>query len=194
MGMNPSGPHEAAASTDLGANGRAVGGRAIEGAAAPAAAPDDTLSSMAEAAGRVLALSYPLLAFSTGGRAVYQLFFKQGGLIHAAQAERWLGPALSSLACLVYLAATIGFLVRWRSAWWLSVGCLAFETLGVLVVGALTTAGGAAAATIGGTAWGHFGRDYGYFPLVQPLLGLAWLLWPATRRAYGIRRAFGGIP
>lgn len=167
-----------------------MGSEAMDGT--QASPPETALSSLAEASGRALALSYPLLAFSTGGRSVYQLFFKEGGLVHAAEVARWLGPALSLLACLVYLVATVGFLLRRRGAWWLSVGCLAFETLGVLIVGALTAGGGPAAATIGGTAWGHFGRDYGYFPLVQPLLGLLWLLWPATRRAYGIGAAPAG--
>ena len=155
----------------------------------PAAAP---LSSLAEAAGRALALSYPLLAFSTGGRAVYQLFFKAGGLIHSTEMARWLGPTLSLLACTVYLVATVGFALRRRGAWWVSVVALAFETAAVLVVGWITVQGGPAAQLIGRTAWGHFGSDYGYFPLVQPLLGLFWLLWPATRAAYGIGAATGG--
>lgn len=155
----------------------------------PGAAP---LSSLAEAAGRALALSYPLLAFSTAGRAVYQLFFKAGGLIHAPQVALWLGPALSLLACVVYLVATVGFAVRRRGAWWVSVAALAFETAAVLAVGWVTTRPGPLADLIGRTAWGRFGRDYGYFPLVQPLLGLFWLLWPATRAAYGIGDRPGG--
>ena len=40
---------------------------------------------------------------------------------------------------------------------------------------------------IGRTVWRHFGEDYGFFPLFQPLLGLIWLLWPLTMAAYGIR-------
>ena len=43
-------------------------------------------------------------------------------------------------------------------------------------------------AMIGSTVWRHFGEDYGYFPLVQPLVGLIWLLWPMTMQSYGIRR------
>ena len=38
----------------------------------------------------------------------------------------------------------------------------------------------------GRTVWRHFGADYGYFPLFQPLIGLVWLLLPETLRAYGI--------
>ena len=43
-------------------------------------------------------------------------------------------------------------------------------------------------ALIGSTVWRHFGADYGYFPLFQPLLGLLWLFWPVTLAAYGIRK------
>lgn len=39
---------------------------------------------------------------------------------------------------------------------------------------------------IGRTVWRHFGADYGFFPLFQPLLGLAWLMWPETLRRYGL--------
>ena len=40
----------------------------------------------------------------------------------------------------------------------------------------------------GSTVWRHFGEDYGYFPLFQPLLGLVWLFWPLTMENYGVRR------
>ena len=36
------------------------------------------MGSFAEAAGKILAISYPVLAISTGARAVYQLFLKEG--------------------------------------------------------------------------------------------------------------------
>ena len=37
--------------------------------------------------------------------------------------------------------------------------------------------------------WANFGADYGYFPLIQPILGLAWLFHRETRAAYelGVR-------
>ena len=44
---------------------------------------------------------------------------------------------------------------------------------------------------IGHTVWRHFGEDYGFFPLFQPLLGLVWLLWPMTMEVYGIRHEQG---
>ena len=39
-------------------------------------------------------------------------------------------------------------------------------------------------ATVGSTVWRHFGEDYGYFPLIQPIIGLVWLLWPLTIRLW----------
>ena len=122
--------------------------------------------------GTILAISYPLLALSTGVRAIYQ-FFSIGGL----------GPALSGLAALCYLTATIGFARRARWAWQLSLAVLAFETAMTLLNGTLSFV---YPELIGRTVWRHFGADYGYFPLFQPIIGLIWLVWPETRRAYGL--------
>ncbi len=127
-------------------------------------------------AGYVLAVSYPLLALSTGARALYQLFVRQ-------DIDYYLPVALSGLAALLYLTATIGFAYRRPWTWRLSVGVLAFETAMTLLVGAWSVVDPGA---VGSTVWRHFGEDYGYFPLVQPIIGLVWLLWPMTRRAYGI--------
>ncbi len=135
------------------------------------------LSDFARVSGRVLAVSYPVLALSTGVRAAYQLFLKEG------VADR-LPPALSALAASLYLLATVGFVVRQRWAWWLSVIVLAVEMVMVLLVGGLSLA---APELIGRTVWSHFGADYGFFPLFQPLLGLAWLFRAETMHAYRIR-------
>jgi len=126
--------------------------------------------------GTILAISYPLLALSTGVRALYQLFFKAGVV-------DLLGPWLSGLAALCYLAATIGFAYRKRWAWQLSLVVLAFETAMTLLIGTLSFL---YPELIGHTVWRHFGADYGYFPLFQPIIGLLWLVWPETRRAYGL--------
>lgn len=146
---------------------------------------ENGLSGFIRAAGVILAVSYPVLALSTGVRALYQIFFKEDVV--------YLLPSyLSLVAALSYLTATVGFIVRRRWAWYLSVGALGFETLMTLVVGTLSFI---IPDTIGSTVWRHFGADYGYFPLIQPLLGLAWLFHPETRRAYGIGRneAVAGI-
>lgn len=144
--------------------------------AAPADAAPPILSDVASVAGYVLGVSYPVLALSTGVRGIYQLFFKAAPVTD-------LGPALSILAAACYLAASLGFVVRRRWAWHVGVGLLAFELAGAIVVGALSLA---VPATIGHTAWGRFGADYGFFPLFQPVLGLIWLFWPPTMRRYGV--------
>ena len=136
-------------------------------------------ANVASPAGYILAISYPVLALSTGVRALYQLFFKAG------VTDYW-PPTMSGIAALCYLLATIGFAYRRRWAWWLSVGVLGLETLLTLLVGTWSYID---PAQIGSTVWRHFGADYGYFPLFQPILGLLWLFWPVTMRVYGIQRA-----
>jgi hypothetical protein len=136
----------------------------------------ENMSDFAYTAGIIIGLSYPVLAFSTGGRAVYQLFFKEG-------VTDYFPPIMSAVAATCYLFAAIGFTYRRRWAWRLSVGLLALETILVLVVGTLSYI---YPDVIGRTVWRHFGADYGYFPLVQPLIGLFWLFSLSTLRAYGI--------
>jgi len=140
---------------------------------------ENALSGFIQAAGVILAVSYPVLALSAGVRAIYQLFLKEDVISYV--------PAvLSGIAALAYLLATVGFIVRKRWAWRLSVFALGFELAMALLVGTLSFI---IPDTIGRTVWGHFGADYGYFPLIQPLLGLAWLFHPQTRKVYNIGRA-----
>lgn len=140
--------------------------------------PETVLPRWLKVTGFILGISYPVLALSTFFRATYQLFFKEG-------VESYVGPALTAVACTCYLLATIGFFVRKRWAWWLSVSVLSFETFMTLAVGSLSIF---YPEMIGSTVWRHFGQDYGFVPLVQPLLGLAWLIHPLTRAAYGVFR------
>jgi hypothetical protein len=135
------------------------------------------LSGFIAAAGVILAISYPVLALSTGIRAIYQLFFKEG-------VTNYLAPALSLVAALLYLVATVGFAVREKWAWRVSVTALSAEMILVLLVGTLSLI---VPDTIGRTAWRYFGIDYAFFPLIQPILGLLWLFHPKTLVAYGIR-------
>jgi lysylphosphatidylglycerol synthetase-like protein (DUF2156 family) len=143
----------------------------------PESIAQNGLAGFISAAGVILAVSYPVLALSTGVRAIYQLFLKEG-------VTNYLPVYLSLVAAVCYLLATVGFAVRRRWAWKLSVGVLAFESLMTLVVGTLSFI---IPDTIGSTVWRHFGADYGFFPLVQPLLGLAWLIHPETLRLYEIQ-------
>jgi hypothetical protein len=136
----------------------------------------NALSGFISAAGVILAVSYPVLALSAGVRAFYQLFLK-------VDVTYYLPAILSGIAAVCYLLATVGFVVRKRWAWRLSVSMLVFELVMVLVVGALSYI---IPDTIGRTVWGRFGADYGFFPLIQPLLGLAWLFHRQTREVYGL--------
>ncbi|MCA9948088.1 MAG: hypothetical protein KDE48_00445 [Anaerolineales bacterium] len=138
---------------------------------------ENGLSGFIAAAGVILAISYPVLALSTGVRALYQLFFKPGPVNELA-------ATLSLIAALCYLAATVGFAIHKKWAWRLSVGVLIFETAMTVIVGILSIVMG---DVIGRTVWAYFGADYGFFPLIQPLLGLAWLFHPQTLRVYGLR-------
>jgi hypothetical protein len=141
---------------------------------------DQIWANIASPVGYILAVSYPVLALSTGARALYQAYQMQ---VNGADYNP-VAVYLSALAALSYLVATLGFAYRRRWTWWLSVGALSFETLMTLIVGTLSFL---MPEAIGRTVWRHFGQDYGFFPLFQPLLGLVWLLWPLTMEAYGIR-------
>jgi len=127
--------------------------------------------------GYILAVSYPVLALSTGVRALYQLLMRH-------DITNYLPVLLSGVAAICYLIAAIGFAYRRRWTWWLSVTVLTVEFLMMLIIGSWSIVD---PVFIGRTVWRHFGEDYGYFPLIQPLLGLVWLLWPQTMRAYGVR-------
>jgi hypothetical protein len=128
-------------------------------------------------AGYILAVSYPVLALSTGVRALFQLFVRD-------DITYYFPVIMSAIAALCYLLASIGFAHRRRWTWWLSVGVLGLETLMTLVIGIWSFID---PHFIGSTVWRHFGEDYGYFPLFQPLLGLLWLFWPQTLEAYDVR-------
>lgn len=130
--------------------------------------------SVVRAIGQILAVSYPLLALSAGARSVYQLFFKPG-------VTDYFPPTLSAIAAAIYLVASVAFIVRKPWAWWVSVVALSFEMAGVLLVGTLSLL---MPGVIGRTVWHDFGIDYGFLPLIQPLLGLIWLFWPENRRLF----------
>lgn len=124
--------------------------------------------------GQILAVSYPVLALSAGARSVYQLFFKPG-------VSDYFPSTLSAIAAFFYLLAVVAFVIRKPWAWWVSVVVLVFETAGVLLVGTLSLV---VPNIIGRTVWHDFGIDYGFLPLIQPILGLVWLFWPDNRRVF----------
>lgn len=162
----------------------------------------NALAGLIFAAGSILAVSYPVLALSTGVRAIYQI----------VEGDPSNSPWLTLLGASFYTIATIGFvkqprpipknykpkapsqffLARWwraltpAQAWKVSMSVLVIETVITILVGTLSYTN---PDVFGRNVWQFFGKDYGYFPLVQPLLGLAWLLHPQTLRNYAIRRS-----
>jgi len=70
------------------------------------------------------------------------------------------------------------------------VGILALETAGVLIVGTLSVL---VPNVIGRTVWHDYGIDYGFLPLIQPILGLIWLFWPENRRSFFVEGRETGV-
>ena len=140
----------------------------------------NTAAELISTIGYILAVSYPVLALSTGVRAIYQLL--------NPATSYYFPPIMSGVAALCYLVATIGFAHRRKWSWWLSVAVLGLETMLTVLIGVWSFAD---PDLIGRTAWCHFGADYGYFPFFQPVLGLVWLMWPETRRQYGFESPGG---
>ena len=112
--------------------------------------------------GRVLVAVYAVFALAASARAGVQLVRNW----HEAP----LAYALSALAAVVYILATIGLAQGRRR---LATVAVSVELVGVLVVGAFSLADPAAFPRA--TVWSAFGQGYGYVPLVLPVLGLLWL-------------------
>jgi hypothetical protein len=124
--------------------------------------------------GQILVLSYGFFAVAAGSRALYQL-------LNNWQAAP-LPISLSLCAALVYLLAGYGMSQRRAFTWKLTLVACGIELAGVVGVGVLSMV----APTLfpRATVWSLFGAGYFYLPLVLPILGIAWLLWPATRQSY----------
>jgi cytochrome bd-type quinol oxidase subunit 2 len=115
--------------------------------------------------GRVLILVYGIFAVAATARAGVQLITKA----HEAP----LAYALSALAGVVYVVATVALGHngrRMRRVGWTAV---IFELVGVLTVGTLSVV--SPELFPDDTVWSGFGSGYGYVPAVLPLLGIAWL-------------------
>jgi hypothetical protein len=123
--------------------------------------------------GRVLIAVYAVFAVAATGRSVYQL---------ATQASEAPFPyALSAVAAVVYIAATLGLAREgegWRRVAWAACGT---ELVGVLVVGTLSVLD--ADLFPDDTVWSSYGAGYGFLPLVLPFAGLGWLWHTRLRSA-----------
>lgn len=119
----------------------------------------------ASGVGRVLVVVYAILALGASGRSAVQLLSK----LHEAP----LAYGLSAAAAVVYIVATVALVGRSRTSYRIAWIAIAFELVGVLVVGALSVLHPELFPA--DTVWSWFGRGYLFIPLVLPILGIAWL-------------------
>jgi hypothetical protein len=127
-------------------------------------------AALASGPGRLLLTVYLIFAVSAGARAGVQIATKFD--------EAPLAYLLSALAAVVYVTATIGLAVGGRRGRLTALTSCVIELVGVLTVGTLSIADGAAFPH--DTVWSRYGSGYGYVPLVLPLIGL-WWLWRNRR-------------
>lgn len=115
--------------------------------------------------GRVLVAVYGVLALAALGRSFVQIVQKFD--------EAPLAYALSALAAVVYVIATVA-LVRSGRGWYrVAWATIVFEFTGVIVVGTLSIA--LPGLFPHDTVWSWYGRGYLFIPLVLPVLGMWWL-------------------
>ncbi len=121
--------------------------------------------------GRILVAIYAVLAIAATGRSVFQIVDRFD--------EAPIAFSLSAVAAVVYLLATLALALRWDTVAWLTI---AFELVGVLVIGTLSVIAPAALGLDSvdpfgreATVWSAYGAGYLCVPLVLPVLGLLYL-------------------
>ncbi|OQO92995.1 hypothetical protein [Saccharomonospora piscinae] len=122
--------------------------------------------------GRVLVAVYAIFAVGATSRAAAQIATRFG--------EAPVPYALSALAALVYVLATLALARRGVRWWRVAVLACAFEMTGVLVVGTVSVV--LPGAFPDATVWSNYGMGYLFIPLVLPVFGLWWLRRTAPRR------------
>ena len=124
-----------------------------------------SVSNRSTGLGRVLILVYGVLAIAATGRSVFQVIddFENAPLAYS----------LSALAAVIYLVATAALILPGHVWYRVAVVTIAFELVGVLVVGTLSIVDPVLFPAK--TVWSVFGRGYAFVPLVLPILGLIWL-------------------
>lgn len=123
-------------------------------------------SSRMTGIGRVLVIVYAVMALAATGRSFVQIVRQFD--------EAPVAYALSALAALVYVLATLALVFARRTGWY-TVAWIAilFELTGVLMVGALSIF--LPDLFPHDTVWSMFGRGYLFIPLVLPVFGIWWL-------------------
>ena len=132
--------------------------------------------------GRVLVVVYAILALAATGRSVFQIIDRFS--------EAPVAFTLSALSAVVYIVATVALIGRWNRVAFVTI---AFELVGVLVIGTITTfapglIGLASNDPFGrtSTVWSSYGLGYLLVPLVLPVLGLLYL---RSQRRASVRAA-----
>lgn len=123
-------------------------------------------STRAVGVGRVLIAVYAVLALAATARSVVQIVrdFDAAPVAYA----------LSALAGVVYIVATIALASRGSTWYRIAWAAIVFEFLGVLTVGVLSLV--VPELFPADTVWSFFGRGYLFVPLVLPVLGMLWLV------------------
>lgn len=124
--------------------------------------------------GRVLVAVYGVFALAATGRSSLQLVTQAD--------EAPVAYALSALAAVVYLVATVALARPSQRSRRIAWAAVSVELAGVLAVGALTLV--EPSLFPDDTVWSGFGAGYGYVPLVLPFAGIAWL-WHTSHRRPG---------
>ena len=122
-------------------------------------------STRAVGVGRVLIIVYGVLALGATARSAVQIITEFDNAPVAS--------LLSALSGVVYILATVALLSKgqgWYLTAWITI---AFEMLGVLVVGSLSVFDPQLFPA--NTVWSFFGIGYLFIPLVLPVLGMLWL-------------------
>ncbi|MEY7971643.1 hypothetical protein AB8O38_06525 [Saccharomonospora xinjiangensis] len=122
--------------------------------------------------GRVLVAIYAIFAVGSTSRAAAQIATRFD--------EAPVPYALSALAAVVYVLATLALAKRGVGWWRVAVVACAFEMTGVLVVGTISLL--LPDAFPDATVWSNYGMGYLFIPLVLPVFGLLWLRKTAPRR------------
>lgn len=126
----------------------------------------ETRSSRMTGVGRVLVIVYAVMALAATGRSVVQIVRRFD--------EAPLAYALSAIAAVVYILATLALVLAGRRGWYaVAWVAIVFELTGVLVVGTLSLV--LPALFQHETVWSVFGIGYVFVPLVLPVFGLWWL-------------------
>jgi hypothetical protein len=133
--------------------------------ARPAAATETRRPRRVSGVGRVLIAVYGVLALAAVGRSLVQIVEKFD--------EAPLAYALSGLAAVVYVVATVALIVPGRVWYRVAWATIVFEFTGVLVVGTLSVV--LPELFPHDTVWSWYGRGYLFIPLVLPVLGMWWL-------------------